>query len=249
MGGNEGGFGGAGGKGVDLVRKYCARMARGRILSAYFVHMSLMGVYEGEGGPEGYLGAQRSDTDESGPPSTWRDERHDFRNQPYNCFYHGFVGINDDGSTCTAEAHRYFPEVLMVVKDGEIVQDGEKEDGTPIYKVQLSMGAALDPAPEASDGASAQVTLRVEFNGDREPWVETAVVGPESILLEYEELLPVTTTLEFTWTLDREVFDPADDLIGYAPCLYFDREVAYTMLAKGYFEEEVSCTAGGGHPF
>jgi RHS repeat-associated protein len=212
---------------------------------AYYVSWELQDKYISASGPSGWLGLPIGDTIPGGPPNTYQDEYHDFRNHPYVRFEHGFIGIND--FTSEVEAHRYFPQIINVYKVGEYVEVGQDINDDPIYMLQLTFSAEVDPAPNSTATAEAGVLATI-YDGEGnliDEWSDSSIVGPSSVPFEYPYLLPLDAFVEFHFQLDRLPFSTTDDLIGYARCLYFVEEQPYgPMNVAGDFSKAVGCGAG-----
>jgi RHS repeat-associated protein len=204
--------------------------------AAYFIHFDLFPTYQNIGGPASFLGLPTADTDPGGPPETFRDENYDFRGSSYSLFTNGFIGSSDG----TISAHRFFPQIMRVFFRSEPVNDDYTE---------LTFGAMLDPAPETS--ASATAELYAEFsNGDT--WEQSTTLGaPFTAAFEYPGQIPITSTdtVEFYWRLERS--GSSDPLIGYAPCLYYDHQQSYGpfIIAPDNFQDiEVGCEGDADGP-
>ncbi len=196
---------------------------------AYFLATDIYDVYPAA---ISWLGMPTSDTDPNGPPDTYRDAYHDFRGQPYNLFDNGFIGITNG----VAEAHLNYPQILNVATHSENLGDGT---------VTFSVLASVDPSPGTA-GPTAYATLVAEF-GDGTNWYREEVVGPSSLQFTYPNPVPITETITFHWILDRVVYSTTDDLVGYAPCLYYDHQQPYGPLSVvSNFQAEVGCEGDGG---
>lgn len=232
--------------GIGTLGEYLFDEDLGGIWAAHFVNGSL--IYNSNLGMAYYvttelyfqyptnislLGMPTNDT--TIPPEVYRDAYHDFRSQPFNSFDYGFIGITGG----VAEEHLNYPQILDVG-----VSSSDLGDGT----VELTFFATVDPAPETSD-PTARLQLDVEFE-DRPPWSDYQEVPGGSYSFIYPEPIFITETVSFYWTLDRFYYDVSDDLVGYAPCLYYDYGQPYGPISVvSNFQTEVGCEGGGGGDF
>lgn len=202
--------------------------------AAYYVATDVLSEYQGEGGPAGWLGKPVDDTNPNGAPEIYRDEYHDFRQGSFQLFEFGFIGYTGGN----IEAHLNYPQITDVVMNSQ-----SNGDGT----VDLVFGASVDPAPNSS--AVVYAILDVEFDDGRPDWhvVQTVSGAGQSVGFTYPDPVTNTTFVKFHWALDRIAFSTSDDLVGYAPCLYYDHQIPYGPLSvAGIYQAEVNCDGGGG---
>ncbi|RRR75351.1 MAG: hypothetical protein EI684_04860 [Candidatus Viridilinea halotolerans] len=232
-------------RGAVWVQRFAsgALVSRPDPLGAFYMASPLADAYLNESAAKrAAVGAPSADSTTTAP-ETYHDEFHDFRGRPFIQLERGFVAQNDrSGNT---RVHFRFPEFETVTVHSEWEQR-EDEDGRTVTEARLTLRAELDPAPDA-DGVTAEAQLFVTFD-DGTTWQPRQTVSAGEVEFTYNQLLPLTRTFSFHWALHRSAHSATDDLIGYAPCLYYDHQQEYTGfgVARGEYPLTVSCQGGGG---
>ncbi len=239
-------MGGPVGGPFQLGNSWVLRFANGSIVSrpdplaAHYMAEPLAGAYiNAPASVRDLVGAPVADSSTAAPP-TYRDERHDFRDQPYIPLERGFVATNrNSGNTRVLLP---YPEIrtVSVTSEWETRED-EDENGQLITEARLKLAAEVDPAPGV-DGIRSRAMLFVTFD-DGTTWEPDRETTAGTVEFTYDQLLPLTRTFSFYLKLDREVYSAEDDLIGYAPCLYYDHQQQFTGfgLTPGTTTLRVSC--------
>lgn len=192
-----------------------------------------------------WAGAPVADTIASAPEA-YRDEIHDFRNQPYSALERGFVGVNS--RTGNSELHLNYPTISQIVRQVAIVDDPVEVDdqGRPVKKARLSIAATVDPAP-AVESIAGRVDLAVTFD-DGSSWTPYQIATAGDISFTYDQLLPLTRTLTLHASISRGILLPSIDLIGYGPCLYYEHlgEYGPVSVVGPDVTWTVGCQGAGG---